>query len=255
MEWMDYDKDISLVQRIYLAIHKMIRENDYPPGFQLPTEIELAKQFKSSRGTVRAALQMLEQAGIVTKRRGVGTFVSKDPILVNNLSMNFGITQVIESIGAKPGTIYCKVYEAPMIDKRIAYRLEIPENSNVLIIERVRTANDKKVAYTQDIFDLNKFYNLTGSDSYRELEEHLARNQSLYQYLQARLDKPIHHAISHILPVGCAGSRVTELLGVPPNTVLLQIEQVDYTTSGEPIWLAREYHISDMFTFSVYRMM
>lgn len=251
----DYNKDISLVQRVYLILHKMIRENTYPSGSQLPNEIELAKLFKASRSTVRSALQMLEQSGIVIKRRGVGTFVSKDPILVNNLSMNFGITQVIESIGAVPGTIYCKVYEAPIIDKGIATRLEIPENSDVLIIERVRTADGKKVAFTQDIFELSKFYNLTNTDSYDELVEYLEQDQSLYRYLQSCLDKPIHHAISHILPVGSAGTKVTGLLGVPENSVLLQIEQVDYTTCGEPIWLAREYHIADMFTFSVYRMM
>ena len=77
----------------------------------------------------------------------------------------------------------------------------------------------------------------------------------MYTYLRARLDKPIHHAISYILPIKCDEPRITELLGISENSVLLEIEQVDYMTDGEPIWMAREYHLPDVFTFSVYRMM
>ena len=253
--FLDYDKDVTLVQRICSAMRKMIRENFYEVGSKLPNEIELAKTFKVSRGTMRAALQILEQSGIIVKRRGIGTFVAKEPMLINNLSMNFGITQVIESIGAKAGTDYMKVYTAPLTDPKIGERLELPADATLLIIERVRTADGKKVAFTQDIFGLDTFYRLTEADSLSELEEYLAKSESLYTYLRARLDKPIHHAISYILPIKCDEPRITELLGISENSVLLEIAQVDYMTDGEPVWMAREYHLPDVFTFSVYRMM
>src|SRR4030095_10627332 len=40
--------------------------------------------------------------GLITRRHGVGTFVRKRPIL-NNLSFNFGTTEMIESAGLSPG--------------------------------------------------------------------------------------------------------------------------------------------------------
>lgn len=254
IDFLDYDKDVTLVQRICSAMRKMIRENVFEVGSQLPNEIELAKTFKVSRGTMRAALQILEQSGIIVKRRGIGTFVAKEPMLLNNLSMNFGITQVIESIGAVPGTDHIKIYTAPMEDPRIGERLEIPDGSTLLFIERVRTADGKKVAFTQDIFGLEKFYHLTSCDSLDELEAFLAESQSLYSFLSARLEKPVHHAISYILPIKCSNTEITNFLGIAENSVLLEIEQVDYMTNGEPIWMAREYHLPDLFTFSVYRM-
>lgn len=254
IDYLDYDKDVTLVQRICSAMRKMIRENVYEVGSQLPNEIELAKTFKVSRGTMRAALQILEQSGIIVKRRGIGTFVAKEPMLINNLSMNFGITQVIESIGAKAGTDYMNVYTTPMTDPRIGERLELPADSTLLIIERVRTADGKKVAFTQDIFGLENFFRLTDSDSLEELQEYLTKSESLYTYLRARLEKPVHHAISYILPIKCSDPKITELLGISPNSVLLEIEQVDYMTNGDPIWMAKEYHLPDVFTFSVYRM-
>lgn len=255
LEYMEYNKDITLVQRICLTLREMIRDDTYSMGSKLPNEIELAKMLKVSRGSVRSALQMLEQSGIVVKKRGIGTFVSKEPMLVNNLSMNFGISQVIESTGSKPGTEYTKVYTELLNDPQIAARLEIPENSTMLCISRVRTANGKKVAYTEDIFGLDQFYSLTGAKDIAEVEEYLRENQSLYAYLSARLVKPIHHAISYILPIQCADSEITKLLDITENSVLLKMEQVDYTTNGDPIWMAREYHIPDMFTYSVYRRM
>ena len=56
--FLDYDKDVTLVQRICSAMRKMIRENFYEVGSKLPNEIELAKTFKVSRGTMRAALSV-----------------------------------------------------------------------------------------------------------------------------------------------------------------------------------------------------
>lgn len=93
-------------------------------GSQLPNEIELAKTFNVSRATIRATLQILEQSGLVIRRRGIGTFVAKEPMLINNLSMNFGITQVIESTGAVAGTEHIDIYTTTVEDSRIEERLQ-----------------------------------------------------------------------------------------------------------------------------------
>lgn len=254
VSYINYDKDVTLVQRICTAMRKMIRDNVYGVGTQLPNEIELAKQFNVSRGTIRATLQILEQSGIVVRRRGIGTFVAKEPMLINNLSMNFGITEVIESIGAQAGTDYIDIYTTTMQDSKVEDRLQLKSGSSVVVIERVRTADGKRVAFTRDIFGQEMFYRLMDGSSIEELKQYLGDNQSLYNFLRLHLEKPIHHAIAHILPVKCSDCKITNLLGIEENSVLMEIEQVDFTTNGEPIWMAREYHLPDIFTFSVYRM-
>ncbi len=47
----------------------------FPVGTLLPTEFELCEQFKASRYTIRAVLQELQQLGLVSRRKNVGTRV------------------------------------------------------------------------------------------------------------------------------------------------------------------------------------
>lgn len=64
--------DIILVQ-----LEKMIIEGSLLPGEKLLPERELAKQFEVSRPSLREAVQKLEAKGLVTRKQGGGTFVSK----------------------------------------------------------------------------------------------------------------------------------------------------------------------------------
>lgn len=56
-------------------IRARIRDQTFPPGTRLPTEMALAHEHHISRSTVRQALHMLEQAGLVERIQGSGTFV------------------------------------------------------------------------------------------------------------------------------------------------------------------------------------
>jgi len=48
-----------------------------PPGTQLPTEPKLAAAYGASRSTVRLAMGLLIQQGLVETRQGVGTYVTE----------------------------------------------------------------------------------------------------------------------------------------------------------------------------------
>ena len=48
-----------------------------PPGTQLPTEPKLAAAYGASRSTVRLAIGLLIQQGLVETRQGVGTYVTE----------------------------------------------------------------------------------------------------------------------------------------------------------------------------------
>ena len=65
-----------LYQTVYDAILQRIATGVYGPGAMLPSEFDLADDLNVSQGTARKALMMLEQAGIVQRRQGRGTFVT-----------------------------------------------------------------------------------------------------------------------------------------------------------------------------------
>ncbi|SDV47015.1 GntR family transcriptional regulator [Chitinasiproducens palmae] len=69
---------------VYLAIQNALRDaiakQRVAPGERLPSELELAKRYNTTRATVVHALQELVFEGLVEKRRGLGTFVATPAI-------------------------------------------------------------------------------------------------------------------------------------------------------------------------------
>ena len=63
--------------RIYDQLYKMLEDGTYPPGSQLPGETELSERMNVSRMTLRKALALLNEDGIISSRSGIGHFVGK----------------------------------------------------------------------------------------------------------------------------------------------------------------------------------
>ena len=66
----------------YLQVRRILLsriERRMKPGDQLPTEHALCAEFSVSRETIRAALHLLEQDGIIERTRGRGTFIARLP--------------------------------------------------------------------------------------------------------------------------------------------------------------------------------
>jgi GntR family transcriptional regulator, transcriptional repressor for pyruvate dehydrogenase complex len=56
-------------------IRDLIADGRIKPGDRLPPERELAELFKASRNSVRDAIRVLEQMGLIESRQGDGTYV------------------------------------------------------------------------------------------------------------------------------------------------------------------------------------
>lgn len=67
----------SLHQRILSDIQGNILSGRWEPGRRIPVELELMEQYDCSRMTVNKVLTQLAQAGIIERRRKVGSFVSR----------------------------------------------------------------------------------------------------------------------------------------------------------------------------------
>jgi DNA-binding GntR family transcriptional regulator len=67
----------------YLQLARILRERiasgEYPAGRQIPALIALEEEFGLSSMTVRRAVAMLAEEGLLVRVPGRGTFVSGDP--------------------------------------------------------------------------------------------------------------------------------------------------------------------------------
>jgi GntR family transcriptional repressor for pyruvate dehydrogenase complex len=66
---------VSRVDEVAAQLRKYVEKGHLAPGARLPGENELAEQLQISRNVLREAIKRLESIGLLTVRRGLGTFV------------------------------------------------------------------------------------------------------------------------------------------------------------------------------------
>lgn len=62
-------------------LRRLIEENDYKNGKLLPSETDMSKQLNISRNTLRQAINKLVIEGLLIRKKGVGTKVTKKGIV------------------------------------------------------------------------------------------------------------------------------------------------------------------------------
>jgi len=89
----------SLHERILGDIEGRILSGEWAPGMRIPFEHELSAQYQCSRMTVNKALSELAKAGLIERRRKVGSFVMRAPSRSAILEIP-DIKSEVETLGA-----------------------------------------------------------------------------------------------------------------------------------------------------------
>jgi GntR family transcriptional regulator len=233
----------TLTDQTVAAIQDAIQQGKFPPGSQLPPEMELLEMLGVSRTTLREALRILGEQRLIRKRRGLGTFVLERAI-IKDMSQNFGITEMISQAGYTPGTRDFNIYLEPA-SKTIAEKLEIPNESTLVVIDRVRTANDNPVVWTRDIMPQEYLGNWM--PTVEELD-----GVSLYDCLARFTNIKIVTGVASFSPVQ-ANREIAEKLNIQRADLLLLIDQVDSDQNERPVLYSSEYHLTDKFKFIIQR--
>jgi GntR family transcriptional regulator len=205
--------------------------------------MELLDMLGVSRTTLREALRILEEQRLIRKRRGRGTFVLERAI-IKDMSQNFGITEMISQAGYTPGTRDFKIYLEPA-SKTVAEKMEIPAESPLVIIDRIRTANNNPVVWSRDI--MPQEYLGSWIPSLQELD-----GVSIYDCLERYANIRIVTGVASFTPVQ-ANREIAEKLNIQRNDLLLLIDQVDSDLDHRPVLYSSEYHLTDKFKFIVQR--
>jgi len=241
---------VSLTQIATEELRRLLGNPPFSAGSQLPSEPELALAMGVSRATLRSALKNLEAEGMILRRPGVGTFVSRLPVLQNNLNVNSGVDDMIRAIGLRPGLGYLDIEVEPA-DELAANRLQLSAKALTVSIERVRTADGEPVVYSLDIFSKELLDRCSDLDI-DQLDDLLRAEGSLYRIFEKHLDLCVIGGVARLKPV-IADDNLAERLHVVAGTPLLYLEQVDHDWEQSPLLLSLEYHVSDLCTFIIHR--
>ncbi|SDC43510.1 GntR family transcriptional regulator [Shouchella lonarensis] len=226
---------------LYLQVIDQLKTDieGYEEGAKLPTEFEWAKQLGVSRATLREALRLLEEDGLVIRRHGVGTFVHTKPLFSAGMEELASVTDMIIKADMEPGTIFLSssLKEATKEEQQ---RFQCADTMNILHIERVRTADGVPIVYCLDVIPEIFLANHS-----------IHETKSIFQFLE-ETGRTIRYAVTEIEPIGYH-DEVTQLLDCPPETSLLLLKQLHYDESDEAILYSLNYFRADKFKFHVVR--
>ena len=231
----------SLRHRIAEGLREQLEAGEFMAGTRLPSEPELARRLGVSRSSLRSAITLLEADGLLRWMHGWGTFVTERPLLRNDLSQNFGVSDLIAATGLEPGTVDARAAREPApADVAGAFGLE--PGTPLSVLRRVRTASGRPVVESTDwcraeLLDPAELSEIGGG--------------SLYDALRAQ-EVTIHHGVASISPTVASGETARRLK-VAPGSLLLTLFQVDSTILGEVVFVSLEHHLADAFEVSVYR--
>jgi GntR family transcriptional regulator len=230
----------------YIQIARILRERiqrqEYAPGGQIPTEVELCETYQVSRITVREAINKLVQEGWLDRRQGKGTYVVHQK-LRRNIAKVYSFSSDMRQLGMAPRSrvLSLRVEEAPAV---IVDRMKLPEtNRRVTRITRVRIANDVPVLIETAMIPE---YLCPG------LVERDFETGSLYRILTEEYRLMPHHAEEtyEAIILSKEDAVILERDPAPPQPAFA-IQRVTYLENGIPIEYGTSVGRGDLLTLAI----
>lgn len=216
---------------------QQIKDDGLKPGDLLPSEAEIGERYDVSRTVVRQAIGDLAAAGILTRRRGKGTFVTEPKLREQFMESTVGF---FEDLTGQGHEVLSEVISADLVrpPKQIAAILELPEGETVIEIVRLRRVDDMVVALVKSYIN---------SDS-RELLEGLRNadlaHASLYRILEDEWDLRIESGKRSLEAVTAEGM-LARLLEVSAGDPVLYIESIGTDDRGAVVECFQAWHRAD----------
>ena len=233
------DAITPLYVQLMEELETSIRNGVYKPGDKIMTEAEMAREYGVSLITVRKAVGSLMEKGLVVRKQGKGTFVTK-PKYSRNMKKLQSFTEMCEQMGVKPGD---RDLDNRLIaaDKKVADRLGIEPGSNVVYISRLRLADGEPVQVEKSYFPLK----------YAFLLEEDLNDGSMFECLKEKAGAKVASS-EKMIELCRATAEEAALMDVKKGDYLLFVKSTAYDENGEPMYAGIQLINGDRFSLYVY---
>ena len=166
------------------AMKTRVVQGEWLPGQMIPSEAGLAQEYGVALGTIRQALALLVQDGVLQRRHGKGTFVTQG--LSHASMMRFFRFQNSQDPDAQPQSkILSARLRHPNASEAAAFAMN--EQGQVMQLERLRSVHGEPCLLETIVLPLPLFGPLADSDTSQW-------DDLLYPMYQTRCGVVIHHA-------------------------------------------------------------
>ena len=216
-------------------LYQAIRSGEIEPETPLPPEREIASMTGLSRVTVRKAMGALVQEGLITQRRGSGSFVADRAQRVEQ-SLS-GLTSFTEDMASRGMTVRSKWIERGLFlptAKEIEV-LDLGEDAYVARLARLRSAEGVPLAIERASLPQNI------------LPNPLQVETSLYEVLGQSGNRPVR-AIQRISATNLKAEDA-DILNVEVGVAGLKIERTSYLPSDKIVEFTQSIYRGDKYDF------
>jgi GntR family transcriptional regulator len=223
--------------RIQETIRRSIVDGKFLPGDRLPSETELARDYQTTRVTVRHALSRLAYERLIVKQPGRGTFVALPSSIISPID-TMKVRSFEEQVAQRGKTVsysdarYRIVPSAP----EEALRLNLAADARLHRLDRLRRIDGRTVG-----LEVRYFPPELGSKVTSEMLEHRAAHDFLCEIL----GHPIP-VIEVALTAITANQALAKRIGVKPGAALQVRRNIFRDVLGTVVQCGTSYFRGDI---------
>ena len=203
-----------------MALRALIENGEWASGSQIPNEDKLCDLLGISRITVRHALRNLEEAGLLRREHGRGTFVRSATVVAGVRGLT-SFTEEMASLGLTVGTQLLDAEVVPASED-VADALDLSLGDPVVRLRRLRLGNSEPIGIQTAHLPQSRF---------AELAQDAREMQSLYDLLRARYGV-IPVKAKEVYRVGAVSEIDADLIRLSAGTPAFVVERIAYDAKG-----------------------
>lgn len=232
-------------QPLYVQVAQVLKEDIVsgmqPVGSQLPTEDSLCERFSVSRHTVREALRLLREDGLVASRQGAGTVVIPPTSLGDDIQQVMSINDLVDFGTGMRFTVGSM--HMITIDSSLAARTGLPAGSEWLELRGYRRPEGTETPVCWTEYYINRAYTAVG----RLLQRHSGPIFPLIEDLFGVNVTEVHQQISATL----ISPELATGLGVTAGSAALEVRRTYKAARGEITQVTINTHPASRFQHSM----
>ncbi|WP_226346827.1 GntR family transcriptional regulator [Agilicoccus flavus] len=232
----DRNSPVPLYHQLSEQMTAAISDGRLRPGDPFENELSLAERLGLSRPTVRRAISELVVQGLLVRRRGIGTTVANS--VVHRRDELTSLHDDLARAGRSPRTEVLTL-DANCVDEPAAGALQVPPETPLVFVERLRFAGDEPLAILANWLP-PQFADLTRAD---------LESDGLYNLLHQRSVRPV---VAHqTIGARSATGRERRLLGMGTSQPLLTMSRHAYDADGRPVEFGDHCYRADLYAFDI----
>lgn len=237
-----------LYHQVLAEIRRRIETGEWPKSSRVPSERTLAEMLGVSRITVRHAVRLAVDEGLVEQRRGVGTFVGSRDRVAQDLAevRSFELTLAEQGYVASTEILHADVVFA---DLTLAGVLQVEPATPVRNLQLLGSGDASPVVYYDSYFAPALGREMAAAASELHANGLAFSTLDLYRHgaVSGEPDR-----LSQTIDAVLATDDLSHRLGIPFGAPVLAIESVISDAEG-PLEFRRAYYRADRYTFAVER--